>query len=197
MYYLAQLIFWLSGWTLHPNRPPDALRCVMIAAPHTTNWDLIYARAAFYLMRIPVRFTIKREWLVFPLGLILKPMGAIGIDRRPKDDNEARLSSVQAMANLFTTHHDLCVLVTPEGSRSLRKEWRTGFYYTAKAAGVPIGLGYLDYEKKEAGVGMMVYPTDDLAADMRIIMGFYANIKGKYPATFSLDERFPIATNEK
>ena len=81
-------------------------------------------------------------------------------------------------------------MITPEGTRARRTQWKTGFYYAALKAGVPICLGYLDYAKKEAGVGPALYPTGNLEADMRKIMDFYRNIKGKYPELFSLDERF-------
>ena len=117
-------------------------------------------------------------------------MGGIGIDRSPRKPGEERLSMTEAMADLFKKHQRLAVMVTPEGSRSLRTEWKTGFYYVAKMADVPIALGYLDYAKKEAGVGMMVHPSDDMESDLRKIMAFYRDIGPKYPEKFSVDLRY-------
>jgi 1-acyl-sn-glycerol-3-phosphate acyltransferase len=167
--------------------PEGVKKSVMIASPHTSNWDLYYARLAFVLMRIPVRFTVKKEWLKFPFNLLMKPIGAIGIDRNPKTGSTERKSMVEAMTDLFKDRDDLVVLVTPEGTRSLSTKWKSGFYYVALNAGVPITLGYLDYANKVAGVGKAVYPTGDYNKDMREIMDFYKDIKGRYPEKFSVD----------
>jgi 1-acyl-sn-glycerol-3-phosphate acyltransferase len=93
----------------------------------------------------------------------------------------------QAMINLFDDDKDLVVLVTPEGTRSLRTKWKTGFYHVAVGANVPIGLGYLDYKNKKAGVGKLVYPSGDMHKDMKEIMDFYKNIPAKHPELFSID----------
>jgi 1-acyl-sn-glycerol-3-phosphate acyltransferase len=183
-------MFSLFGWTMDTSIPNEVKRCVIIAAPHTSNWDLFYARLAFYLMDIPLRFTIKREWLRFPFGPLTRALGGIGIDRRPKVEGDPRKSMTEAMADLFTTHPRLAVMVTPEGTRSLRTEWKTGFYYVAQNAGVPIALGYLDYAKKHAGVGPIIHPTGDIESDMRKIMDFYRTITPKHREKFSLDERY-------
>lgn len=190
MRLISRLIFLISGWKLKLPVPDGVQRCVIIASPHTSNWDLLYARAAFYLMDIPLRFTIKDQMMRFPYGPVIRAMGGIGIDRSPRKPGEERLSMTEAMADLFKKHQRLAVMVTPEGSRSLRTEWKTGFYYVAKMADVPIALGYLDYAKKEAGVGMMVHPSDDMESDLRKIMAFYRDIGPKYPKKFSVDLRY-------
>jgi 1-acyl-sn-glycerol-3-phosphate acyltransferase len=187
IYFIAKFLYWLAGWKLDNNMPKDIRRCVMVASPHTSNWDLYYARLAFVLMNIPVRFTVKKEWLRFPFNLFMKPLGAIGIDRSPKTGNTERKSMVEAMADLFKDRDELVVLVTPEGTRSLATKWKSGFYYVALKAGVPIALGFLDYANKVAGVGKVVYPTGDYNKDMREIMEFYKDIKGRYPEKFSVD----------
>lgn len=187
MYYIAKFLYWLAGWKLDNNMPKDIRRCVMIASPHTSNWDLYYARLAFVLMKIPVRFTVKKEWLKFPFNLLMKPIGAIGIDRSPKTGSTERKSMVEAMADLFKDREELVVLVTPEGTRSLATKWKSGFYYVAVAANVPIALGYLDYANKIAGVGKVVYPSGNYNKDMKEIMDFYKDIKGRYPEKFSVD----------
>ncbi len=184
---ISRLIFKIFGWTYNDQVGGGYDRSVMIAAPHTSNWDLLFARAAFYLMDIPVRYTVKNDWMRFPFNLIFGPLGAIGIDRSPKKAGEERKSMTEAMIDLFSKNEKLSVMVTPEGTRSLRTKWKTGFYHVAVGAGVPIALGYLDFKKKEAGVGKIVYPSGDMDKDMREIMDFYKNITGKHPEKFSVD----------
>ena len=187
---VAAWLMSLSGWSVNMNYPPEVRRCVMTAAPHTSNWDFWYARLAFFVMGVPVRFTIKKLWMHFPLSLVIGPLGGIPIDRRPREDQPGRPSYVDQIAGYFRQYQQIAVLVTPEGTRTARKQWKTGFYYAALQAGVPVCLGYLDYRKKEAGVGLVIYPTGDVAADMRQIMDFYRKIPGKFPKKFSLDERY-------
>lgn len=187
---IAEFLLALSGWKINPNIPPEAVRCIMIAAPHTSNWDIWYARLGFFIMGIPVRFTIKKEWMRFPFNLIIGPLGGIGIDRRPRSPGDQRPSYVEAMVNLFKEHQRLAVMITPEGTRSRRTQWKTGFYYVALQANVPICLGYLDYQNKIAGIGPVVHPTGNIDQDMHQIMDFYRGIVGKHPQLFSLDERY-------
>ncbi len=151
----------------------------MVAAPHTSNWDLVYARAALYILRVPVKFTIKKEWVRFPLSLILYPLGAIPIDRQPKGIR--RTSMVDTMVALFEQREHLIILVTPEGTRKYAKKWKSGFYFTALRANVPIVLGYLDYRDKEAGIGGVFQPTGDRDKDVEEIKAFYRTKTAKFP----------------
>lgn len=188
--FISRLVFWIFGWTFKDSVGGGYNRCVMIAAPHTSNWDLVFARAAFYLLNIPVRYTVKKEWMRFPFNLIFGPLGAIAIDRSPKKEGDERKSMTEAMIDLFKQNKELVVMVTPEGTRSLRTKWKTGFYHTAVGAGVPIALGYLDYKNREAGVGKIIYPSGDMKKDMKEIMDFYKNIPAKFPGKFSVDVEF-------
>jgi len=181
----------LHGWTVDPITPKEAQHCVMIAAPHTTNWDFYFMRLAFYVLDIPMKFTVKREWTRFPFGIFMNPLGAVGVDRRPKVPGEKRKSLVDAMVDIITSRDRIAMVIPPEGTRSLRKEWKMGFYYTALKAKVPITFGYLDFENKRAGVGdVVVFPTGNIEKDIKPINDFYRNIKGKFPEKFSLDERY-------
>lgn len=180
MYWLSKLLFKISGWTFKGNVSKEHRKAVMIAAPHTSNWDIVFARAAFYLMRIPVRFTIKKEWMKGPLGPLLRSLGGIGIDRQ-KTNKGNKISMVQAMINLFNEREELIVMVTPEGTRSYAPNWRTGFYYVAEGAGVPIILGYLDYANKEAGIGPVIFPNGKIDEQIEEIKAFYRIKKGKFP----------------
>lgn len=184
---LAKSTLTAMGWKFENKMPADLRQCVMIAAPHTSNWDALYTKLSFLVLGIPVKITIKDSYMRFPMGPVVRALGGIGIDRTPKQEGEERPSMVQEMARLFKKHPDLVMLVTPEGTRALRTKWKTGFYHVAMLAGVPIALGYVDYARKEAGVGKVIYPSGDLAKDMKEIMAFYQHIQGKYPENFSID----------
>jgi 1-acyl-sn-glycerol-3-phosphate acyltransferase len=191
-YQLARFTYWLLGWQWQTVVPNDLRRYIIIALPHTTNWDFFYALNAFWLMRIPVRFTIKDEFLKPPFGWFLRPLGALGINRRPRAVGEERPSMTQVMAELFQTNDEIALVVTPEGTRSRRNEWKLGFYYTALAANVPIALAYCDYKNKRVGIGRIIQPSQDLDATMREVIDFYRQYEGlgKYPDNFALDKRF-------
>ncbi len=184
---ICTCIFKISGWKFVDKIPKDLRSFVFIGAPHTSNHDFFPAMAVADLMKRNARFVIKSEWMKFPFGLIMKPAGAIGLNR--KNVAGGKESTTDVMADLFKTIPDLALMISPEGTRSPVKSWKTGFYYIAQKAGVPIVLGYADYENKEAGMGLVIYPSD-FEKDMRAIMEFYRNIKGKRPQNFLLDEKY-------
>jgi 1-acyl-sn-glycerol-3-phosphate acyltransferase len=139
----------LMGWQIDNHWDLNIDQCVMIAAPHTSNWDALYARLALKALGVNVRITIKDSYMKFPFGPFVRAMGGIGINRRPKQDGEARQSMVELMADLFKHHPKLVMLVTPEGTRAKQEKWKTGFYHVAMQAGVPIALAYMDYAQKK------------------------------------------------
>lgn len=155
----------------------------MIAAPHTSYWDFVYARGAFFIMDIPVKITIKKEVVNSPFfGWFVRKMGGIAIDRTPKDGNlKKKESMVDAMVNLIQSSDQLIMMVTPEGTRKYVKRWKTGFYRVAENAEVPIILGFLDYKNKIAGIGPVKWPTGDYDKDLIDIQDFYRDKTGKYP----------------
>ena len=173
--FISKLFFKISGWEQVGHLPKEIKKCVMIAAPHTSNWDIIFARAAFYLMDIQVRFTVKKEAMSFPSGPLLKAMGALPVDRSKNN------SLVDQMIRILNESEEMVIMITPEGTRKYQPRWRKGFYFTAEGAHVPIVLGYLDYAKKEAGVGPIIYPSGDIEGDLEKIKAFYRTKTGKYP----------------
>jgi 1-acyl-sn-glycerol-3-phosphate acyltransferase len=187
---LAEKSLNLMGWELDNHWDLNVDQCVMIAAPHTSNWDALYARLALKALGVNVSLTIKDCYMKFPLGPFVLAMGGIGIDRSVKQEGQERPSMVQLMSDLFKTHPKLVMLVTPEGTRAKQEQWKTGFYHVATTAGVPIALAYMDYAKKKTGVGKIVYPTGDYEKDMAEIMSFYAEINAKFPENFSVDQRY-------
>lgn len=188
--FIFKLLFRLRGFKIITPENLLLKKCVVVAAPHTSNWDGIIGFAYYDIVGIKIRFAIKESYMKFPLNLIFGPLGGIAINRNPKQQGEQRKSMTDAMIDLFKENDELNLLVTPEGTRKKVTQWKTGFYYVALGANVPIALGYMDFEKKEAGVGKIIYPSGDIDKDMREIMDFYRNIKGCHPELFSLDERY-------
>lgn len=176
MRMISKFIFWITGWKTAVNESPEIKRCVLIAAPHTSNWDFLYARCALYILDVKLKFLIKDDYFFFPLGAILKAMGAVPIDRSKKKGKK-----VQFLIELFEKNKEMVSMIPAEGTRSLVKEFRKGFYFVAEGAKVPIALGYLDYKKKIAGIGPLFYPTGDIDKDLEEIYAFYRTIHAKHP----------------
>jgi 1-acyl-sn-glycerol-3-phosphate acyltransferase len=184
---LFALAFKLSGWTFKTEIPDNLRSFVFLGAPHTSNHDFIPAMAVIYFMRRNAKFVIKNDWMKFPMNLIMKPLGAIGLDRNKL--KEGAQSNTDVMANLFKQYPELVLMIAPEGTRKATSQWKTGFYYMAQKANVPIVLGYADFNRKLAGIGPVIYPTN-FEEDMKKIMQFYATIHGKVPNNFILDTRY-------
>lgn len=189
---IFRFLFKIKGWRTTFDHPVEARNCVMLAAPHTSNWDFVYAIAALDMLGINIRFTIKKELNKFPLGGIISSMGALWIDRTPRAGLSKKESMTATMAAFFSDPKEapLAMLVTAEGTRSRNDRWKTGFYHTAVQANVPICLSYLDYEQKVAGIAECFMPSGDLEKDMRHIMDFYRDKHPKFPENFALDKRY-------
>lgn len=180
---LSKFIMWITGWQVKGSIPKDLKKAVIIAAPHTSYWDFLYARAAFFIMELPMRITIKKEVVNFPVfGWFARKLGAIGIDRNPKNGSlKSKISMVDVMVDLINEHEQMIMMVTPEGTRKHVARWKTGFYRVAERANVPIILGYLDYTSKTAGIGPIIDPSGDYESDLEKILAFYRTKTGKYP----------------
>lgn len=173
-----------GGWHLKGQLPLGE-KFVMIAAPHTSNWDLPVMLAVAFAFGIELSWMGKHTLFWGPLGMFFRWLGGIPIDRRATHDVVA-----QSVA-LFQHRERLILAVAPEGTRKKVRYWKTGFYHIACGAGVPILLGFIDYRRKETGVGPTVQPTGDLEADLKIIREFYAGITGLYEADTS-----PVAVRQ-
>jgi 1-acyl-sn-glycerol-3-phosphate acyltransferase len=174
---LARRFLRLSGWALEGKRP--AVRgFVLIAAPHTTNWDLLYFLACAWAFGIRPSWTGKHTLFRGPLGPVMRWLGGIPVDRsRPG-------GLVGELALVFQREPDLVLTVPPEGTRGRAKFWKSGFYQVALAAQVPIVMGYLDYGRRRGGLGPVLAPGLDLRSDMDAIRAFYVDKRGKYPELF-------------
>ncbi len=174
MRWLALIIFRCTGWRPAGERPSIS-SYVIIAAPHTSNWDFLYTVCLAFILEIKPFIMMKAAWFRWPGGPFLKWLGAIPVDRSRSTDVVAR--SIQA----FREDPRMVLVVPPSGTRRKVIYWKTGFYHIARGANVPIVLGYLDYRRKVGGIGPVVHPTGNMEADMEIIRDFYADIAGKYP----------------
>ncbi len=164
----------LFGWRCD-GPPPPYKKFVLIAAPHTTGWDLPFMLATSYVMDVPISWMGKHTLFQPPFGWLMRALGGIPIDRR------SRHNVVKQAVELFNASDDLVLAVPAEGTRARVELWKSGFYHIARGANVPIGLGFLDFEKKVCGLVKFITPTDDVRADMDQIREFYRNIRGKYP----------------
>ena len=177
MHWLSRMTLRLAGWRV-VGGAPTVPKYVLIAAPHTSNWDFPVALMVCFALRLRV-YWMGKDSLFPPLvGGVMRWLGGIPVNR-------ARSGNlVQATVDAYNSNARLIVIVPPEGTRSKVTQWKTGFYYIAQGAGVPIALGYLDFRKKEAGLSRMFQPSGDIAADMVEIQAFYAGITGKNPGKF-------------
>lgn len=174
MRWMALAVFFLAGWKTEGERPLWD-KCVAIAAPHTSNWDFLYTVCLAFIYRIDPRIMMKSDWFFWPMGPVLRWLGAIPIDRS-KSNNVVALSVAA-----FENKDRLFLVVPPAGTRKKVAYWKSGFYRIAHGAQVPIVLGFLDYGRKAGGFGPSVFPSGDLEADMANIRRFYGPISGKNP----------------
>ncbi|MEP7357432.1 MAG: 1-acyl-sn-glycerol-3-phosphate acyltransferase [Anaerolineales bacterium] len=150
-------------------------RCVIIGAHHTTGWDLPIGLVLNWAGNLKLRWMAKESIFRFPLGRLLTALGGIPVKRH------ARGNFVEQMAATFSGAEALRLGLTPEGTRAYTDHWKTGFYYIALKAQVPIVMAYADFPRRVAGIGPSMMPTGDIEADFEIFRRFYATITGRYP----------------
>lgn len=171
---LARLLLASAGWRIE-GEAPAVPRYVLIAAPHTSNWDLVLMLLCGMAYGVWPSWVGKDTLFRPPLGLLLRALGGIPVDRRSPQN------MVEQLAALFRSRERLVLAVPPEGTRSSREKWRSGFYFIARGAGVPVCLGFLDYSRKRGGLGPLLHPSGNLRADMDVVRAFYADKKGRFP----------------
>jgi 1-acyl-sn-glycerol-3-phosphate acyltransferase len=169
----------LKGWKVEGALPAGAEKSVLIAAPHTSNWDLPYTLMVAFALRLNIYWMGKIQIFRFPFRGLVMWLGGIAVDR--SKSNNLVAASAQAIREATTP---LQLIVPPEGTRSKTRYWKTGFYHIAVSAQVPIVLAFLDYERKIGGLGPLFAPTGDIEADMQAIKAFYVSIKGRNAEQF-------------
>ena len=169
----------LSGWKLRGDWP--ALdKAVLVAAPHTSNWDGINMLATAGYYRVKLKWMGKKSLTTGPFGGLIKWLGCVPVDRAAAND------VVRTMADVFAREERMVLAIPPEGTRSAAREWKTGFYHIARAAGVPLVLSVLDYGTKTVSVAAAVRPSGDYEADLAVIQSYYASARGKHADKFAL-----------
>jgi 1-acyl-sn-glycerol-3-phosphate acyltransferase len=178
------------GWRLE-GRLPDVDKLVVIAAPHTSNWDLPALLSLAFSLRARPCWLGKHTLFRWPLGFLFRWMGGIPVYR------SASQNMVAQSVEMFRNSENLILTIPPEGTRSKVSHWKTGFYYIALGAEVPIAMAFIDYKRKVSGVGPTLHPTGDIEADMEVIRNFYANVTAKYPDKASLPAIAPNQYRER
>ena len=171
---VARFLLWLGGWT-PIGEIPDVPKAVFIAEPHTSNWDGIWALIYKVAIGIDIRFFAKSALFWFPLGALLRGLGGIPLDR-----SKAQSAVAEAVA-MFRKNERFYFGLAPEGTRSKREYWKTGFYRIAMEADVPVYLGVIDYSRKRVGIADRLDLTGDTEADLRKCAEFYKDVIGRHP----------------
>ena len=172
---ISNFILRLFGWQadLAVQMPG---KCVLAGAPHTSNWDFPLAILGMAAMGIQFNWVGKHTLFRWPLGIVMRTLGGIPLDRR---SGGARFA-IKAF-ELFRDRDQFILAIAPEGTRHRTDYWKAGFYKMALKSNVPIALGYVDYKKRIVGIGKILLPSGDSSKDFAIIKEYYRNKTGKYP----------------
>ena len=159
---ICYVLLKLHGWKITDQVGMDKLKkCVMVAAPHTSNWDYYYTMLMFFGLGIKFKFLAKKSLFGFPFGWIMRATGGIPVDRTKAN------FLIPKMVKLFGDVNEMSLLIAVEGTRSYAKQWKPGFYHIAKGAEVPIACGFLDYAKRTGGFLAAFVPTGDYEKEDR------------------------------
>jgi 1-acyl-sn-glycerol-3-phosphate acyltransferase len=172
--WISILLLKISGWRTE-GAIPDIPKFVMIAAPHTSNWDFPIMMFIAFKLKGKLYWMGKDTLFKRPFQRIFRWLGGIPINRSRSNN------VVGQMVDKFTEMDKLILTIPPSGTRKKVKQWKSGFYHIAAGANVPVVLGFLDFKRKTGGIGPVVTTTGDMEQDMMVIRSFYANIEGKYP----------------
>ncbi len=178
---IGKIMLKIPGWKINATLP-DLDKYIIIVAPHTSNWDFYFGIAAKFYLNLDARWLGKHTIFRWPVRKLLMKIGGIPVDR------SKRSGVVDQIAHYFKTERRMILGLAPEGTRKLVTRWRTGFYYLALKAQVPILMAYIDYGKKEIGAGPLYYPTGNLERDFNVIREFYRHITPLKPHLFALPE---------
>jgi len=166
------------GWKIR-TEGEEVPKCVICVAPHTSNLDLTMGKLFYNAIDKNVKFLIKKEWFVFPLNLFFKSLGGIPINRSKKS------SVTEQLAKEFAKRDFFHLAIAPEGTRKKIREWKSGFYYIALKASVPIQIGFIDYRRKEVGIKGTFYPTGNAQDDIMSIRAMYEGMRGYHRKNFA------------
>ncbi len=170
---ISRICLQFRGWKLQGELPTEP-KYVIIAVPHTTNWDFPLSLAIAFMYRLDMRWMGKSSLFKGWRGPIMRWLGGIPVNR------SASTNMVSQTVEKFKASEELAIAIPPEGTRARVDEWKTGFYYIATGADIPIAMGFLDYKKKVGGFLPTFYPTGDIKKDIAEMRKCYEGISGKY-----------------
>ncbi len=177
---LAGLLLKLHGWkVVADERALKLKKYVMLGAPHTSNWDGYFFILAALKLKVTPQWMGKDKLFKFPLGGTMRWFGGIAVDRS-KSNN-----LVEATVNQYKARDALIIAVPPEGTRGRAERWKTGFYHIARGAAVPVVCGFINFPKKEVGLGPAMEMGENLARELARLGAFYADKIGKYPEHYT------------
>ena len=171
---LGRIFLKVMGWKVESQELTEP-KFVALFAPHTSNWDLPIILATIYVLGVKASFLAKKEAFFWPVGGFMRWLGGIPVDRKTGKN------TVEQVVDVFNEREQLIMGITPEGTHSKAKYWKTGFYHIAVGAQVPIIFTFLDYERKVGGFGPTLIPSGDIEEDMKVIREFFSGITAKYP----------------
>lgn len=172
--FISRFVLRMLGWRI-VGTFPDFAKYVVIGAPHTTNWDFFYMLLLKGATRTNLKWVGKDSLFRQPIGGIMRWLGGIPVNRR------ASQKFVDQVVALYNENENLIIAISPEGTRSKTNVWKSGFYYMAFGAGVPIVLVAIDYAHKMLEIGPAIVPSGEIRTDFEIIQRFYTNRIGKHP----------------
>ncbi len=173
----------MAGWRTI-GQLPDLPKFVLIGAPHTSNWDFVMFLWGLAALRFSPRWLAKHTLFAWPIGLLWRALGGIPVDR------SARLNVVEQAIEWFRKSDRLILVVSPEGTRRKSNGWKSGFYYIARGAGVPVVGAALDFSRRTLTISAPVILSGDTEADLAVFRGFFATAQGLRPSQMS-DIAFP------
>ena len=171
---LIRFLFRLTGWKTEGAAPADP-RYVLLAYPHTSAWDFFLLMGFCVLHDVPLRFMIKDTWFRPPFGTVFRALGGIPIDR------STRHNTVEKMVQVICAADRIALSIPPEGTRKYVPHWKSGFYYVALSAQVPLQLSFIDGPERRCGFGPVVHLSGDIPTDMARLQAYYGEMKGIYP----------------
>lgn len=178
---IRRICYWvfhrLMGWKAVVT-VPDFEKSIICVAPHTSNRDLFVGKLFIAAVGRKAGFVMKKEWFVGPLGWFFRKMGGIPVHR---GKGTSLIGEVVEIANRSEVFH---LAITPEGTRAANPKWHLGFYVIASQARLPIVLMAMDYERKEVRMEKYLWPSNDRKGDIRTILTYFKEVRGKYPKKF-------------
>lgn len=173
----AKIYFKLFGWKIL-GQVPEEPKWIAIFAPHTSNWDFMPAICIKFYFRVRAYWLAKDSLFNWPYGYFFSFLGGLAVNRSSSND------LVGDLVSKIKARKRIVLALAPEGTRKYKKYWKSGFYHIAREANIPIVLVFLDYGKRELGIGPVIRVTDNIRADMDKIRSFYEPIKGEKPECF-------------